>query len=110
MNYSTRLLGRNGAIHATLVTDPDNLDSDVKAFKAALTRLQFNSGSRYEEFRQGDKVAEYGLAALIVGGAAAAAAKSGAGKALFKFLGFGIFAAAAALLAWIRSLFTKKKA
>jgi uncharacterized membrane-anchored protein len=110
VNYSTRLLGRNGVIHATLVTAPETLDNDVKAFKAALTHIEFNRGSRYAEFRQGDKVAEYGLAALIVGGAAAAAAKSGAGKALFKFIGVGILAAAAAVWSWIKSLFSKKKA
>ncbi len=34
-------------------------------------------GQKYAEWRSGDKVAKYGLTALIVGGAATAAVKSG---------------------------------
>jgi uncharacterized membrane-anchored protein len=93
VNYSIRILGRGGVIRAILVSDPSSLEQDTKAFRVALKGFDFVQGHRYAEFRSGDKVAEYGLAALIVGGAAAAAAKTGAGKALFKFVGIGIFAA-----------------
>lgn len=110
VNYATRILGRNGVIHATLVSNPDTFDQDLREFRASLNNLEFNAGARYTEFRPGDKVAEYGLAALVVGGAAAAVAKSGAGKALFKFIGFGIFAAFAAVVGLLKSLFSKKKA
>ena len=37
----------------------------------------FKAGSRYAEFGQGDKIAAYGLTALVAGGAGAALAKSG---------------------------------
>lgn len=109
VNYTARLLGRSGVMSATLVSDPASLDHDVAEFKSALKGFEFNSGETYSEFRQGDKVAEYGLAALIVGGAAAAAAKSGAGKTIFKGLGILALAVIAALGAFVKKLFGKKE-
>ena len=108
-NYSIRILGRAGVMRAILVSDPSSLEQDIKVFRTALKGFDFVPGQRYAEFRSGDKVAEYGLAALIVGGAAAAAAKTGAGKALFKFIGIGIFAAGAAVLGFFKRLFSSKK-
>ena len=109
VNFTTRLLGKSGVMSATLVSDPENLDRDVVEFKSALKSFAFNPGEKYTEFKQGDKVAEYGLAALIVGGAAAAAAKSGAGKAIFKGLGILAIAGLAALGALLKKLFWKKE-
>lgn len=86
VNYTVRLLGRRGVMHAVLVSDPEALDRDMRAFKGALSGFEFVSGERYSEFRAGDHVAAYGLGALVVGGAAAAAVKTGAGKAIGKFL------------------------
>jgi uncharacterized membrane-anchored protein len=95
VNYMIRILGRTGVMNATLVSDPQSLDADVRAFKSALTSFSFNPGERYSEFRVGDKIAEYGLTGLIVGGAAAAAAKAGVFKVIGKFAIY-IFAAVAA--------------
>ena len=53
-------------------------------------------GSDFKDFKQGDKVAAYGLAALIVGGGAAVAAKSGLLKFLGKFIWVGLAAVAVA--------------
>ena len=86
VNYTSRLLGRSGVMSAVLVSSPQTLNDDVKAFNGALAGYQFNAGEQYAEFKSGDKVAEYGLAALVVGGAAAAAAKAGLFKSLGKFL------------------------
>ena len=110
VNYSIRLLGRTGVMSALLVSDPTSLDQDIKSFKTALAGFDFNSGQKYSEFRTGDKVAEYGLAALIVGGAAAAAAKSGAFKFLGKFLVVGVLGGLGAAWAAIRSFFSRKQA
>jgi uncharacterized membrane-anchored protein len=85
VNYNIRLLGRSGVMNATVVTDPAALDKDMRAFKDALAGFSFDQGERYSEFRSGDKVAEYGLAALVIGGAAAAAAKGGLFKTIAKF-------------------------
>jgi len=85
VNYKIRLLGRAGVMSAVLVSDPDSLDTDIRAFKSVLNGFSFDPGERYAEFRAGDKVAEYGLTGLIIGGAAAAAAKTGIFKILGKF-------------------------
>jgi uncharacterized membrane-anchored protein len=49
----------------------------LPGYRALLADYSFQSGHRYAEYRQGDKVAQYGLAALIAGGAAVGAAKLG---------------------------------
>jgi uncharacterized membrane-anchored protein len=103
VNYTVRLLGRTGVMSATLVSDPKNLDQDVQEFKASLNSVKFNSGENYSEFRNGDKIAAYGLGALVLGGAAAVAAKSGA--VFFKVIWVGILAVGAAVMASIRKLF-----
>jgi len=109
VDYSIRILGRTGVMRAVLVSDPDSLQKDIQAFRTVLRGFDFIPGQQYAEFRQGDKVAEYGLAALIVGGAAAVAAKSGLGKALFKFIGLGVLAAGAAVVGFFKRLFGSRK-
>lgn len=104
VNYSIRLLGRRGVMHAILVSEPENLDRDITEFKAALGDYEFTSGERYSEFRAGDRVAEYGLAALVLGGAAAVATKSGFGKAIGKFVVVGVAALGSAIVALFRRL------
>jgi uncharacterized membrane-anchored protein len=77
VNYSTRILGRRGAMSVDLVIDPKRLDEVLPASQELLRHFNFSPGSRYSEFVKGDKVASYGLTALIAGGAAAAAVKTG---------------------------------
>jgi uncharacterized membrane-anchored protein len=86
VNYTSRLLGRSGVMSAVLVSSPQTLAEDMKSFNNALAGYDFVAGEKYAEFKSGDKIAEYGLAALVVGGAAAAAAKAGLFKSLGKFL------------------------
>jgi uncharacterized membrane-anchored protein len=105
VNYNIRLLGRAGVMNAVLVSDPTALENDIRAFKTALTGFSFDSGERYSEYRAGDKIAEYGLTGLIVGGAAAAAAKTGAFKFLGKFAMIIIAGAGALILGVVRKLF-----
>ena len=107
VNYTIKLLGRSGVMNAILVSNPSTLEGDIKEFKSALTEYSFNAGERYAEFRAGDKVAQYGLAALVVGGAAAAAAKSGAFKGLAKLIGVGVFGIVAAGVGFFKRLFRR---
>jgi uncharacterized membrane-anchored protein len=104
VNYKIRLLGRRGVMHAILVSTPERLDRDVAEFKAALAEYTFVSGERYSEFRAGDRVAEYGLAALVLGGAAAVATKSGFLKAFGKLIVVGVAGLGAAVVALLRKL------
>jgi uncharacterized membrane-anchored protein len=83
VNYNTRLLGRRGVMEATLVVDPEGLNEQLAAFKGLLTHYSYKEGYRYAEFVSGDKIAKYGLAALVAGGAAAAAVKTGLFAKLF---------------------------
>jgi uncharacterized membrane-anchored protein len=77
LNYNTRLLGRKGVMEVVLICKPDELTTTLLAFKTLLTDYKFRSGESYAEYRPGDKVAKYGLAALVLGGAAVGAAKLG---------------------------------
>ncbi|MDE2382747.1 MAG: DUF2167 domain-containing protein [Xanthomonadaceae bacterium] len=86
INYNTRLLGRRGVMQVLLVTGPDKLQASVADFKSRLPGFNFNDGDRYADFKDGDHVAEYGLAALVTGGAVAVAAKKGMFAAIGIFL------------------------
>jgi uncharacterized membrane-anchored protein len=77
INYHMRILGRRGVMDATLVTSAETLQTDLAAFRQANKGFAFVPDERYAAYKDGDKVSEYGLAALITGGAAAAAAKKG---------------------------------
>ena len=104
INYNIRMLGRGGFMKVTLVTAPENINTTLPKFRALMGGYEFNQGHRYAEFTAGDKISKYGLTALVVGGAAAVAVKSGAFKWGSKLLVVGIFA----LLAWAKSLFSGK--
>lgn len=103
-NFQSRVLGRRGVTNVTLVTSPETVDADIAEFKSMLAGYRFNAGDTYAEFKQGDKVAEYGLAALIIGGGAAVAAKTGLLKYLGKFIWIGLIAVVAA----VAKLFKRK--
>jgi uncharacterized membrane-anchored protein len=77
LNYNTRLLGRKGVMEVVLVVEPDKLDSTLPTFRNLLANYSFQTGQSYAEYRQGDKVAKFGLAALVVGAAGLGAAKLG---------------------------------
>ncbi|MDR1349873.1 MAG: DUF2167 domain-containing protein [Zoogloeaceae bacterium] len=109
INYETRLLGRLGVTSATLVVAPEELAAALPEFKKVVNGYQFVGGQRYSEFKEGDKVAEYGLAALIAGGAAAALLKSGLLVKYWKLLVIGALAAFAALGKFFSRIFRRKK-
>ena len=68
INYNTFALGRGGYISLNLVSKKSTIDSDKKAVGTLLDNLKFDEGKRYENFNpKTDKVAEYGLMALIGG-------------------------------------------
>lgn len=71
VNYNTYALGRDGYFSMNLVTALKNLDADKPAARTLLSALEFNQGKRYSDFSAStDKVAEYGLTALVAGVAA----------------------------------------
>ena len=64
-------------MRVTLVVNPEQLQAVLPVYTAQLDAFSFSSGETYAEFVQGDKIAKYGLTALVAGGAGAAAAKLG---------------------------------
>ena len=104
INQNIRLLGRTGYVSAIVVGD-DNV-SYMLTEAAANTLLQnfrFSQGQSYAEFRTGDKVAKYGLAALVLGGAGAIAAKTGFLAKFAKFIIVGVIA----IGGWFAKMFKK---
>lgn len=71
VNYNTYLLGREGYLSLNLITSASAVESDKAAAHKLLAAVDFNSGKRYADFNSStDKVAAYGLAALVAGVAA----------------------------------------
>ena len=71
VNYNTYALGREGYITLNLITGQQAIAQDKVHAQVLLSALNFNEGKRYADFNAStDKVAEYGLAALVGGLAA----------------------------------------
>lgn len=71
VNYNTFVLGREGFMTLNLVTGSGEVEKEKVKAQALLAAVSFNDGKRYENFNADtDKVAEYGLAALVGGLAA----------------------------------------
>lgn len=71
INYNTYALGREGYISMNLVTDLKSIEEQKPIARTLLAGLEFGSGKRYADFNAStDKVAAYGLAALVGGLAA----------------------------------------
>ena len=109
LNYNIRMLGRRGVLVLNAVAGMSQLSDIEAATPAVLAMVDFQEGHRYTDFNAStDKVATYGLAALVVGGLAA---KAG----LFKGLIVAVLAAkklvivgCVAVAAWMKKLFGKK--
>jgi uncharacterized membrane-anchored protein len=111
LNYDVRVLGREGILSMLAVAGMSQLPQVRQDMKPLIQVAEFNEGYRYADFNsKTDRVAEYGLAALIAGGIAA---KTGLLAKLFAVLIAAkklIFAALIAVGAFFRKLFGKKDA
>jgi uncharacterized membrane-anchored protein len=68
INYNTYVLGREGYISMNLITSTSTIERDKSAAATLLAATEFNSGKRYTDVNfSTDKIAEYGLAALVGG-------------------------------------------
>ena len=115
INYTSRILGREGVMKAILVSDPNAFQADLSQYRVALAGFGYLPDKRYEAHKSGDKLAEYGLGALVAGGAAAAVAKTGLFAGLIKLLlAFakplivGVVALAAAFRSKLGGLFRRR--
>lgn len=102
LNYSVRVLGRRGVLELNAVAGMDQLDQIRAAMPEVIAAADFNEGHRYADFDESsDKVAAYGIAALVAG---AAASKGGLLKGLLIALVAGkklVVGVAVAAAAWV---------
>lgn len=107
VNYNIRLLGREGTMRVTVVTGADEFDKVKDKVPALLDGFRFNPGRTYAEYREGDKLAEYGLMAFLGAGAL------GVGVTLFgkfgKIIFAGIAATAVGAFSFVRRLLGRGK-
>jgi uncharacterized membrane-anchored protein len=108
LNYDIRVLGRRGVLVLSAVGSMAQLEAIRTGMQDVLGIVEFNPGHRYADFDpSADRVATYGIGALIAGGVAAKAglfAKLGAFLLAFKKV---IFIAGAGLVAVIARLFRR---
>jgi uncharacterized membrane-anchored protein len=72
LNYDVRVLGREGVLSMNAVAGMNQLTSIQRDMTALQGLADFNQGYRYEEYNKStDKLAAYGLGALVAGGVAA---------------------------------------
>ena len=98
LNYNIRVLGRRGVLVLNVIAGMSQLAEIEASTPMLLGAVDFQEGHRYADFKPGtDKVATYGLAALVAGGVLA---KTGFVKVLItgilaakKFIIIGIVAA-----------------
>ena len=106
-DFTFRLLGREGTMRVTVVTGADEFDKVKDKVPALLDGFRFNPGRTYAEYREGDKLAEYGLMAFLGAGAL------GVGVTLFgkfgKIIFAGIAATAVGAFSFVRRLFGRGK-
>jgi uncharacterized membrane-anchored protein len=109
INYNTYVLGREGYISANLITSSSTVDADRQQAGPLLQAVTFNEKKRYTDFdSSSDKVAAYGLTALVGG---LAAKKLGLLAVMTGFaLKFAkiIAVSAVALLLGVRKFFGRK--
>lgn len=68
INYNTYALGRDGYFSLNLLSSSERIASDKPVAHELLADLSYNVGKRYEDFSAStDRIAEYGLLALVGG-------------------------------------------
>ena len=110
LNYCTRILGRRGVLELNAIASLRDLPAIRGEANKALAGVDFNSGNRYADYNSStDKLATYGIAALVAGGVAA---KMG----FFKVLLVALLAAKKlvilgfiAVVSGVKKLFGRKK-
>ncbi|MEB0046235.1 MULTISPECIES: DUF2167 domain-containing protein [unclassified Pseudomonas] len=109
LNYSIRVLGRKGVLELNAVASMADLQTIKQELPKVIAFTNFTDGNLYSDYSPGtDKLATYGLAALVGGGLAA---KAG----LFAKIGIFLLAAKKFLIiglvfvaGFVRKLFNRK--
>lgn len=114
LNYDMRVLGRHGVLSLNFVADLGQLNAIEQASPAVLAIAEFDEGFRYTDFNAStDKKADFGIAGLIGGAAAASVLAKNGGliAAALLFLKKGwvlVVLALGGLVTFVRSIFRRK--
>lgn len=110
LNYNIRVLGRRGVLVMNAIAGMDQLAEIGPEMEALMASTSFKEGNRYADFdEKADKVAAYGIGALVAGGVAA---KTGLLKGLLAMLLAGkkfVIVAVVGAFAALRGLFFGQK-
>ena len=68
LNYNVRVLGRHGYLNMNAIASMKQLPEVQAGMGEVLGLAEFSAGDRYTDYQPGDKVSQYGIAALIAGG------------------------------------------
>ena len=108
LNYNIRVLGRKGVLVLNFIAGMDRKEIIDSNIDTVLALAEFNEGSRYEDFDPSiDKVAAYGIGALVAGKVLAKTGLLAAALIFLKKFGVLIVIGAGALFA---KLFKRKEA
>jgi len=108
LNYNIRVLGRKGVLVLNFIAGMSQREMVSSKLDTVLAMAEFNDGYRYEEFDPSiDKVAAYGLGALVAGKVIAKTGLIAAALLLLKKFGVFIVVGIAALFG---KLFKRKTA
>lgn len=112
LNYQLRKLGREGVLELNFVAGMSDLPAIQASIPSVVGLVNFDPGKAYGDFKDGDKIAAYGLAGLIAAGAGAKlAAKVGLlalGLAFLKKGAVFVIIALGAILKPITNFFRRK--
>jgi uncharacterized membrane-anchored protein len=111
LNYNVRVLGRKGVLILNAISSIKQIGQIKSEMKTVTAFTEFTPGNRYNDFDSStDKVAEYGIAALVAGGVAAKLGLFGKLLAVLIAAKKIIFVAVAGAFGWIAKLFKGKRA
>ncbi|RZT06276.1 Uncharacterized membrane-anchored protein [Duganella sp. CF402] len=110
LNYNIRVLGREGVLVLNAVSGMNQIAQVKTEMKKVTAFTDFTPGNRYSDFNAGtDKVAEYGIAALVAGGVAAKLGFFGKIFALLLAFKKIILIGVAAIGSWVYKLLGRKR-
>ncbi|NVM77986.1 putative membrane-anchored protein [Duganella sp. SG902] len=110
LNYNIRVLGREGVLVLNAVAGMDQIAQVKTEMKKVTGFTEFTAGNRYTDFNAStDKVAEYGIAALVAGGVAAKLGFFGKIFAVLLALKKFILIGVAAIGSWVYKVLGRKR-
>ena len=110
LNYEIRALGRHGILMMTFIASSHQLVEINASRETVLAMAEFNQGDRYMDFDPSiDKVAAYGIGALVAGKLAAKAGFFTLALVLLKKFGIFLVLGLGAFSRKLKGLFTRNR-